>query len=276
MRNTTATSSSVSHTRAKRNMARFSANLGFLWTELDLPAAVARAAAAGFGAVECHWPYATPAVELRSALRHAGIPLLCLNTRPGDLGAGDFGLTALPGREIEARVAIEEALAYAAATDCRFVHVMAGRSGAEGRAIFLANLDHAADRAAELGLNLLIEPINHRDIPGYHLSLIEQAAELVLELGRPNLRLMFDCYHVQIMQGDLLRRLERHLPLIGHVQIAAVPLRQEPDTGEIAYDRVINALDAMGYRGWIGAEYRPAQSTDAGLGWLRNSLRRPD
>jgi len=250
-------------------MARFSANLGFLWTELRLADAIAAAAASGFDAVECHWPYTVPAEETTAALSAAGLPMVGLNTLRGDVEAGDNGLAALAGREPEARAAIDQALDYAARTGTRNVHVMAGvAEGAAAKRVFLDNLAYASERARVHATGILIEPLNHRDAPGYFLKTSDDAAALIGELGAPNVRMMFDCYHVQIMQGDLIRRLERHLPLIGHIQIAAVPSRHEPDEGEIAYERLIAEIDRLGYTGFIGAEYRPRGPTQDGLGWL--------
>lgn len=246
---------------------RFSANLGFLWTELPLPAAIRAAKAAGFDAVECHWPYDVPAAEVTAALAETGLPMLSLNTRRGDVAAGEMGLAAVPGREAEARAAIDEALAYAHAVGAGAVHVMAGRAeGPRAEATFLANLAHAAVRAD--GVRILIEPLNHHDAPGYFLGGSDQAAALIGMLGDPAVRLMFDCYHVQIMEGDLSRRMQRHLPLTGHVQIAAVPDRGPPDHGELDYGHVLGLLAELGWSAPVGAEYRPDGLTDASLGWM--------
>jgi 2-dehydrotetronate isomerase len=253
-------------------MLRFSANLGFLWTELPLFEAVRRAKAAGFDAVEFHRPYDVPAESMRAVLMATGLPAVGLNTRSGNIEAGDFGLAALPGREEEARAAIDEACAYAAAIGARYVHVLAGKpetSQTKARAVFLKALDHAAARAAELSLTVLIEPLNRYDVPGYFLTDTSMAADIIRELGRDTLKILLDCYHTQITEGDLTRRIERLLPLIGHVQIAAVPSRAEPDEGEVAYDRLLRAIEAMGYDGFIGAEYTPRGAVEAGLGWLR-------
>lgn len=249
---------------------QFSANLGFLFTAHALPDAVRAAHRAGFDAVECHSPYSVPAPVLRAALAETGLPLLALNTPPGNLAAGDFGLAALPGREAEARAAIDDAVAYAAAVGARHVHVMAGKSGGGPAAedAFRANLDYACTLAATAGLGVLIEPINQRDVPGYHLSTMDHGAQLIAELGHPHLRLMFDCYHVQIMQGDITRRLERFLPLLGHIQIAAVPDRGAPDHGELHYPHVFATLRALGWAHPIGAEYKPFGPTAASLAWL--------
>ncbi|MEL6477565.1 MAG: TIM barrel protein [Pseudomonadota bacterium] len=247
----------------------FSANLGFLWTDLSLPDAIRAAKRAGFDAVECHFPYDQDPIAVAEALAETGLSMLGLNTVRGDIAAGDFGLSALPGREAEARAAIVQAVGYARQIGAGAVHVMAGRAeGDAARATYRDNLAHAADLAGAEGIDVLIEPINTRDVAGYHLNLVEDGAALIADLGRPNLRLMLDCYHTQIMQGDLTRRIEAHLPVIGHIQIAGVPDRGEPDGGEIAYDRLLPALRAMGYCGHFGAEYRPAGEVEEGLGWL--------
>ena len=246
---------------------RLSANLGFLWNDLPLPEAVRAAAAAGFDAVECHWPYDTPVDALREALGETGLPLLSLNTARG--GAGEFGLSALPGRAAEARRAIDQAIAYADAAGADMVHVLAGLAkGTEARAAFVENLRYACDGAAGAGLTILIEPLNSRDAPGYFLSTTGQAADLIAAVGRSNLKLMFDCYHVQIMEGDLTRRMADLLPLIGHVQIAGVPDRGPPDRGEVHYPHIVAELHRMGYTGGIGAEYRPGTDPARTLQWM--------
>jgi 2-dehydrotetronate isomerase len=204
---------------------KFSANLGFLWADRPLPDAIRAAKASGFDAVECHWPYDVPAAETKAALEETGLPMLGLNTRRGDLSNGHNGLAALPGREADARATIDEALAYAGAVSASAVHVMAGFSGGpRARSTFCANLAHACETAAD-GVTILIEPLNHYNAPGYFLSTTSQAADIIREVGKPNLRLMFDCYHVQIMEGDVVRRFESLFPLVGHVQIASVPDR---------------------------------------------------
>ncbi len=249
----------------------FSANLGFLFTERQLTERIHAAARNGFDAVECHFPYDTPATEVKAALKESGLPMLGLNTVPGDVEAGDFGLSALPGREAEARAAIDQAVSYGAEIGAAKVHVMAGRTGggAQAEATYRDNLAYACDVAAARGMSVLIEPINHRDVPGYHLSKVETAAELIATLGKDNLELMFDCYHTQIMQGDLTERLRRHIDVVGHIQIAAVPDRGEPDGGEVHYRNLIAAIRDMGFSGPIGAEYKPrGASTEEGLGWL--------
>jgi hydroxypyruvate isomerase len=253
-------------------MSRFSANLGFLFSELPDVERITAAAAAGFAAVEMHWPYAVPAAEIRAALARSKVTMLGLNTPVGNAAAGDFGLGAVPGRESDFQNAVDQALTYGTEIGATAVHCMAGVVQADAYAAaestFIANLKIAADKAAQASMTILIEPINHRDKPSYFLHHIEQAASIIDRVGRANVKIMFDCYHTQIMQGDLIRRLETHLPLIGHVQIAAVPDRAEPDHGEVNYPEICRALDRMGYEGWIGAEYKPRGRTEDGLGWL--------
>ncbi|APX90385.1 isomerase [Brevirhabdus pacifica] len=249
---------------------RFSANLGFLWTELSLPDAIRAAGAAGFDAVECHWPYAVPVADVQAALEETGLRMLSLNTRRGDVDAGEFGLTALPGREAEARAAIDEAIAYARAIGTPCIHVMAGRAeGADAGAVFAENLRHACDSAAPHGISILIEALNRHDAPGYFLSSLEQVIGVIEGLKRPNLRLMFDFYHVERTEGDAVARLRRALPHVGHIQFASVPDRGAPDHGELDYDEVFRAVAEMGHTAPLGAEYRPEAGTDASLDWLR-------
>ncbi|MDD9715613.1 TIM barrel protein [Dinoroseobacter sp. PD6] len=253
---------------------KFSANLGFLWNDRSLPDAIHAAAAAGFDAVECHWPYDTPAAEVRAALEDTGLPMLGLNTRRGDVSAGENGLAALPRREMEARAAIDEALDYGAAIGARAVHVMAGfASGSAARKCFAGNLKYACEIAENKGITVLIEPLNHYDAPGYFLSTTRQAEAIVAEVGAPNLRLMFDCYHVQLMEGDLTNRLRRLRPIIGHIQFAGVPARGAPDEGEVNYAHVFEVIAAMGWDVPLGAEYKSGGDTDATLGWMQRCKR---
>ena len=249
-------------------MTRFSANLGFLWTDRPLPDAIRAAAAAGFDAVECHWPYDTPPADISVALAETGLPMLGLNTRRGDVAAGENGLAALPRREAEARAAIDEALAYAGAVGAGAVHVMAGLAeGDAARQAFTDNLAYACDRAGP-DLTILIEPLNRFDAPGYFLNTTAQAAELIEEIGAPNLRLMFDCYHVGRTEGDVIGRLHALMPLVGHIQFAAVPDRGPPDHGEVDYATVFAEIAALGWTQPLGAEYRPGGPTEATLGWM--------
>ena len=248
---------------------RFSANLGFLWAELPLPEAIRAARQAGFDAVECHWPYETPAADLNAALRETGLPMLALNTRRGDAAAQENGLAALPGREREARAAIDEALDYAAQIGAKAVHVMAGAaSGDEAGHTFRQNLRHACSEAHKLGITVLIEPLNLRDAPGYFLSDTAQARSVIEQTGAENLRLMFDCYHVQISEGDVGGRLAELMPLIGHIQFASVPDRGPPGTGAPDYARLFSHIEALGYDRPLGAEYKPRGPTQDTLGWM--------
>lgn len=257
-------------------MTRFSANLGFLWTELSLPKAIYAAAKAGFHAVECHWPYDTPAEDVRAALKKTNLPMLGLNTRRGDVDAGENGLAAIPGRKEEARSAIDEAIGYALAVSARNVHVMAGFAEGElARQTFIENLQYASKQAAEYGIGILIEPLNAYDAPGYFLRTTEQAHGLILEAGRPNLKLMFDCYHVQLMEGDLTHKLEKYFDIIGHIQFASVPDRGPPDMGEVNFLHIFKVLDDLGYQQPLGAEYKPRTSTKSTLGWLKTTIGDP-
>lgn len=249
---------------------RFSANLGFLWNELALPDAIRAAAAAGFAAVECHWPYAMPAQQVEQALNETGIPMLGLNTSRGDEANGDNGLSALPGREQAARAAIDQAIDYARIIRAHHIHVMAGNArGDVARKTYIENLRYATRKADEFGITILIEPLNHFDAPGYFLSHSDQAKQVIDEVAAPNLKLMFDCYHLQIMQGDISRSLLELMPIIGHIQIASVPDRAEPDGGELNYRHIMNLLEDINYNKPIGAEYKARTTMDAGLGWMK-------
>ncbi|MBX2826445.1 MAG: TIM barrel protein [Gammaproteobacteria bacterium] len=250
-------------------MVRLSANLGFLWQELSLPEAIRQAARAGFDAVECHWPFSVDPDDINAAVSDAGIPLIGLNTLRGDAAAGDNGLCALPQRVGEARDSIDQAVTYAQATGVSAIHVMAGiASGASARQTFMENLEYAAGQAGSSGITILIEPLNHHDAPGYFLQTSAQAAQLIEELNLPNVKLMFDCYHLQIMEGDLTRRLHALAPITGHIQFAGVPARSEPDVGELNYAHLFQEIEKSGYTGFVGAEYKPTASTDEGLGWM--------
>jgi hydroxypyruvate isomerase len=247
---------------------KFSANLGFLWNDRPLPDAIRAAKNAGFDAVECHWPYETQPDETKAALAEAKLQMLGLNTRRGNVANGENGFAALPGREAEARAAIDEAIAYATAISAKAVHVMAGNSsGPRARRAFCDNLAYAC-RAGGDEITILIEPLNHYNAPGYFLNSTEVAADIIREVAMPNLKLMFDCYHVQIMQGDVTRRFEALLPLIGHVQIAAVPDRGEPDHGELDYGFVLPRISEVGWSKPFGAEYLPKNKSAPDMAWL--------
>lgn len=250
---------------------KFSANLGFLWTDRSLPDAVRAAKAAGFDAVECHWPYDVPTAELRAALQETGLTMLGLNTRRGNVEAGDNGLSAIPGREAEARAAIDEAIAYAWAIGAPNVHVMAGYASCNAaHRTFESNLSYACTLAARHDITILIEPLNRHDAPGYFLGTTSQAMAFIEDIGAPNLKLMFDCYHVQMTEGDLTHRLTTLLPAIGHIQFASVPDRGAPDHGELNYAYVFSTIAELGYAGPLGAEYKHQGPTEATLTWLRD------
>jgi len=250
-------------------MTKFSANLGFLWQELGLPDAIRAARKAGFDAAECHWPYDTPPEAVKGALADTGLTMLGLNTIRGDVAAGENGLSALPDREADARAAIDQAIDYATAIATPNIHVMAGfASGEVAHRTFIGNLRYATEKAAPHGITILIEPLNHYDAPDYFLQTSAQAKAIIEEVGAKNLRLMFDCYHLQIMEGDISRRLETLMPIIGHIQIASVPERAEPDSGELDYRHVLSVLEKCGYAAPIGAEYKPRATTSEGLGWM--------
>jgi hydroxypyruvate isomerase len=259
-----------------RQMIRLAANLSTLFTELPFLDRFQAAAAAGFEAVECQFPYeATPeAVAVR--LREAGVEWVLFNAPPGN--AGERGIASLPGREREFDQGIDTAAAYVVAGGVPKVHVMAGLLPAgAGRArqldTYVASIARAADRLAPLGVTVMIEPINTRvDVPGYLLDGTQLALECMERAARANIRLQYDVYHMQIMEGDLMRSMARLLPHIGHVQVADNPGRHEPGSGEIAFERLLPYLDSLGYQGHVGCEYLPAGDTVAGLAWARRWL----
>jgi len=254
-------------------MPRFAANFGFLFTERPLIERFAAAAAAGFKAVEQQQPYDVPPAAVKAELARHGLTQLGINIPMGH--KGESGLTAVPGREKDFDLAFRQALDYVTAIGGSAIHCLSGVVSPDRRpaaeTTFVANLSRAADAAAASGITLLIEPINQRDRPDYFLSRVEHAADVIAKVGRPNVKLQFDCYHVQIMQGDLIRRIEKFLPIIGHVQVAAVPSREEPDAGEVSYPAIFAALDRLGYAGWVAGEYRPRGRTEDGLAWMRTA-----
>ncbi|MBW4093533.1 MAG: hydroxypyruvate isomerase [Proteobacteria bacterium] len=256
-------------------MPRFAANLSMMFTEVDFLDRFDAAARAGFRGVEFLFPYDHPAAEIRRRLDAAGLTQALFNMPPGDWARGERGMACLPGRQGEFREGVKRALDYAAALDCKLVHCMAGLVPAgvslvTAGAVYAANLAWAAEQAHAVGVKLVIEPINHRDMPGYFLNTQAQGAAIVEAIGRDRLGLQFDVYHVQVTEGDITKRMEQFMPVIAHMQIADVPARNEPGTGEIGWPFVFARMDALGYQGWVGCEYRPAGNTEAGLGWLRH------
>ena len=255
-------------------MPQFSANLGFLFTERPFLDRFAAAAKAGFKGVEYASPYQYAARELARRLADHGLTQALFNLPAGDWDAGERGIAILPGREAEFRDSVWRALDYAAELGCARLNCLAGVTppGADRRtleATFLANLAFAAEAARGRGVKLLIEPINTRDMPGFFLNRSDQALNLIDRVGSDNLYLQADIYHMQVMEGDLARRLEAAMPAIAHVQIADNPGRHEPGSGEINYAFLLAQIDRLGYRGWVGCEYRPLKGTLAGLGWMK-------
>ncbi|GBD42675.1 Putative hydroxypyruvate isomerase YgbM [bacterium HR40] len=254
-------------------MPKFAANLSMMFHEVGFLERFGRAAACGFRGVEFLFPYAFDAAAIRVKLEDSGLEQVLFNLPPGNWDAGERGIAALPGREEEFARTVEQALEYAEELDCRLLHVMAGvvpsdADRASCEEVYVRNLALAADRAAASGRTVLIEPINTRDIPGYFLNYQRDARRIIERVGADNLRLQLDLYHCQIMEGDLSMHIREYLPFIGHIQIAGVPGRHEPDIGEINYAWLFDLLDELGYTGWVGCEYRPAHETEAGLGWF--------
>lgn len=253
-------------------MPRFAANLSMLFTELPFLDRIAAAADAGFAAVECQFPYDDPAAAIAARLREAGVGMVLHNLPAGDWAGGERGIAVLAGREAEFRDGVARAIDYATALGCPRLNCLAGiiepsqQQSAHRRLI--ENLQFAAEALAAAGLELTIEPVNTRDVPGFFVSRSDQAVAFLDAVAAPNFRLQYDLYHAQVMEGDLVRRLEALLPRIGHIQVADDPGRHEPGTGDIPCALLFERLDALGYDGWVGAEYRPLTTTLAGLGWL--------
>ncbi|MGU3540434.1 2-oxo-tetronate isomerase [Methylobacterium sp. A54F] len=252
-------------------MPRFAANLTLMFTELPFLDRFGAASEAGFRAVEFLFPYAHSPEAVGERLGRHGLTQALFNLPPGDWAAGERGLAALPGRFAEVQAGVETALPYAAATGVRRLHLMAGladKRDPEVRAAYRRSVAWTAERLAREGLDLVLEPINGRNMPGYALDDFGEAAELIRDLALPNLKLQFDLYHCQILHGDVTMRLRALMPMIGHVQTASVPDRHEPGTGEMDDAFLFGELDRLGYDGFVGCEYNPAAGTEAGLGWF--------
>lgn len=251
---------------------RLCANLSMMFNEVPFLDRFEAAARAGFKGVEFLFPYDHPASEIRSRLDAAGLVQVLFNAPPGDWAAGERGTASLPGRQAEFQDGVKRALDYAGSLGNTLVHCMAGIPGpgvapGTAAALYAANLAWAAEQATRGGARIIIEPINHRDMPGYFLNTTGQGAAVIEAIGRDRLGLQFDLYHCQVTEGDVTKRMEALLPLIAHMQIADVPGRHEPGTGEIGWDFVFRRIESLGYGGWIGCEYRPAAATVAGLAW---------
>ena len=265
-------------------MPKFAANLSMLYPELDFLDRFEAAAQDGFKAVEYLFPYAFESREIAARLKAHGLQQVLFNAPPGNWDGGERGLACLPGREAEFRQGMAQALDYAAVLDCPRIHVMAGLLplGAERSGLYstyVSQLRWAATEAARQGVEVLIEPINQRDIPGFFLNRQDHAHQVIADVGASNLKVQMDLYHCQIVEGDLAMKLRQYLPTgnVSHIQIAGVPDRHEPDGGELNYPYLFSVLDALGYTGWVGCEYRPraglqAGGTRAGLGWLKRWL----
>lgn len=254
-------------------MPKFAANLSFLYQDLPFLDRFAQAAKDGFGAVEYVSPYEFDKAEVANALKQAGIVQALFNLPSGNWGAGERGIGCLPDRVEEFRQGVDKAIDYAHALDCKTVNCLAGLApaGSDSAALdrtLIDNLNYAAPRLADAGIDLVIEPINRRDMPTFHLATTDHAEAIMAGVTSPNLKIQYDFYHMQIMQGDLVPTFERLQDRIGHVQIADNPGRNEPGTGEINYNFIFAALDRLGYTGWVGCEYKPSAGTSEGLSWM--------
>jgi len=256
-------------------MPRFAANLSMLYPQHDFLDRFAAAAADGFEAVEYLFPYDFTAAEIKQRLVDNKLTQALFNAPPGDWAKGERGIASLPGREEEFRAGIQQALEYAAVLGNDRIHVMAGLLPSEDlraqhHAVYIENLRYAAQEAAKAGITVLIEPINTRDMPGFFLNRQDQGQAVCKEVGADNLKVQFDFYHCQIVEGDVISKLRRDFSGVGHIQIAGVPDRHEPNLGEMNYPWLFAEIDRLGYTGWIGCEYRPKGDTSEGLQWLRD------
>jgi hydroxypyruvate isomerase len=254
-------------------MPKFAANISLLFTELPFLDRIAAASDAGFDAVELQFPYAVDEQRLADALTASGLPLVLHNLPAGSWERGDRGIACHPRRVDEFRRGVDTAIRYAKALNCPRLNCLAGVRPPDvgfetARDTLIDNLRHASEKLEREGLDLLIEPINSRDVPGFFIDRSRMALDLMVDAGCSNLKLQYDIYHAQVMEGDLARTVETALDRIGHIQIADTPGRHEPGTGEINFSFLLERLDAMGYEGWVGCEYVPWGSTLDGLGWM--------
>jgi len=254
-------------------MPKFAANLTMLFTEVEFMERFERAHNSGFTAVEYLFPYAFAAQDLAQKLQEYGLTQALFNMPPGDWDKGERGFAAIPGREQEFEKSVETALTYARALNCKKVHAMSGIidkrfTREEHVNTFIKNIRFAADAFAKHNITLLIEPLNNRDVPNYFIAHQREAAQLIKQVNRANVKLQLDLYHAQIMDGDLTYLIQDLADVTGHIQIASVPNRHEPSEGEINYPHLFNVLDESGYNGWIGCEYNPKNQTEEGLTWV--------
>ena len=257
-------------------MPKFAANLSWLYQEKPFLERFAAAGQSGFEAVEFLFPYAFRPSEIATKLGENNLRAVLFNLPPGDFDRGERGIAALPGSEKDFQASVQLALEYAEALNVDRLHVMAGITPnidpAKARAAYLANIRFALDQIAGSDRLVTLEPINDRDIPGYFLRTVEQAADVLAELNHPQLKIQLDWYHVQVMGGDLTRRTRQFFPQVGHIQLAGVPDRNEPDRGEVNFPHLFRLVDELGYEGWIGCEYRPLGKTEDGLTWLNPDI----
>ena len=258
-------------------MPKFAANLTLMYNEYDFLDRFAAAARDGFKGVELLFPYNFAAGEIKARLNDNGLTQALFNCPPGNWAAGERGIASLPGREDEFKRGIEQALDYACVLGNTCLHVMAGliqpgQDRVRHRTAYLENLAYAAQQAVTHGITILIEPINVRDMPGYFLNRQDDAHTICREIGLPNLKVQFDLYHCQIVEGDVAMKMRRDIAGIGHMQIAGVPERHEPDIGELNYPYLFQLMDELGYEAWVGCEYRPKAGTSEGLQWLKSWL----
>ncbi|MGO2306497.1 2-oxo-tetronate isomerase [Providencia sp.] len=257
-------------------MAKFAANLSMMFNEVPFIQRFERAAQAGFSGVEYLFPYEEDADSIAFELQKHHLTQVLFNMPAGNWTAGERGMASIPGREDEFAQGVFTALKYANALGCKQVHAMAGKvdtkfTAEQQKACFIKNIQYAADVMAPHGIRVLIEPINTRDMPGYFLTTQKQAEALLPLIDRKNVFIQLDLYHCQIMEGDLVKTIERLWGKFSHIQIASVPERHEPDSGEVNFPWIFKKLDEMGYEGWLGCEYHPAGRTEAGLDWLKQA-----
>ncbi len=255
-------------------MPKFAANLSMMFNEVPFLDRFGAAAEVGFKGVEFLFPYEFSPEAIEGKLRRHGVEIVLFNMPPGNWAAGERGIGSIPGREEEFRAGVEKALLYATRLGVPRLHAMAGIppvSADRGacRQTLIENLKYAAEQLAPHGITLLLEAINSRDMPGFFVNTQAESYDICTAVGAPNLKMQLDCYHMQVMEGDLATKLKKYAPQCGHIQIAGAPERHEPDTGEIRYEYLFRMLDEIGYSGWLGCEYRPAGKTVDGLGWFR-------
>jgi hydroxypyruvate isomerase len=255
-------------------MPKFAANLTMMYNEYDFLDRFSAAAKDGFKGVEFLFPYSFVVGDIKARLDDNGLTQVLFNCPPGDWATGERGIASIPGREEEFKRSMERALGYSRVLGNKNLHVMAGlikpgQDRARHRAVYVSNLAYAARQAAAHGVTIMIEPINTRDIPGFFLNRQDEAHMICREVGEPNLKVQFDLYHCQIVEGDLAMKMRRDIAGIGHMQIAGVPDRHEPDIGEVNYSYLFRLMDELAYEGWVGCEYRPKAGTSEGLGWVK-------